>query len=160
MKLIILQGIPASGKSTIATEWQAQDPSNRIIVSRDALRHARGQYWIPTQENLITRLELFMVQESLADGLEVMIDATNFNPAYLKRFHTIAAQAGLTQVEHWLVHTSLDECVSRDGNADRPHHVGETVISSFYGKYVSYCRNNDIKIVPGTITKTSINVSD
>ena len=73
MKLIILQGPPASGKSTIATKWQSEDPNNRFIVSRDALRHARGQYWIPEQEDLITRFELYMIREALADGLELSL---------------------------------------------------------------------------------------
>ena len=160
MKLIILQGPPASGKSTIATKWQAEDPNNRFIVSRDALRHARGQYWIPEQENLITRLELYAIREALADGLEVMIDATNFNSTTLKRFHIIAEMSGLDEAEHWTVHAHLMECIARDANPDREHHVGAKVISSFYDKYQAYCHRNNIEIIPGTVTKTIINVHD
>ena len=158
MKLIILQGPPASGKTRIATSWQAEDPNNRFIVSRDALRHARGQYWIPEQEALIARHELYMVREALAYGLEVMIDATNFNPAFLKRFHAIAKDSGLNEVEHWMVHTHLTECIARDTNPDREHRVGENVIRGFYEKYRAYCHRNNIKIEPGTISKTIINI--
>lgn len=160
MKLIILQGPPACGKTFIASKWQAEDPNNRFIVSRDAFRHARGEYWIPEQEDLITRLELYAVREALADGLDVMIDATNFNPAFLKRFHTIADESGLNEVEHWTVHTHLMECIARDSNPDREHHVGPKVIQQFHRKYQAYCRRNNIDMVPGTITKRTINVRD
>lgn len=118
----------------------------------------RGQYWVPRQEDFITRTELFMVHEALAQGLEVMIDATNFNPAFLNRFHAIAKESGLTEVEHWLVHTHLALCIARNTNENREHHVDVNVIQSFYKKYRAYCHQNNIEIEPGTISKTIINI--
>ena len=42
-KILVLQGAPASGKSTYARELTSQDKSY-VIVSRDEIRAARGQY--------------------------------------------------------------------------------------------------------------------
>ena len=56
-KLFIMQGIPASGKSTIARKLQEESPTTRVIVSRDAIRHARGVYWVPEQEKYISQIE-------------------------------------------------------------------------------------------------------
>lgn len=154
-KCIILQGPPACGKSTIANTWQAENPESRVIVSRDALRHARGQYWIPEQEDFITELETSMIQAALDHGLDIIIDATNFNPAYLDRFQWLVSPFGY-DIEYWMVHTRLAECLARDTNPDREHHVGETIIRSFYKKYHAYCHQHNIEMNPGTITKTII----
>ncbi len=160
--LIVLQGTPACGKSTKAAEWQATDPVNRVIVSRDALRHARGQYWVPEQEEFITKVEGTMVRHALACGLDVIIDATNFNPAYLYRWDQIVEEHekkypdSHVRVEHWMVHEHLATCLLRDGNPDRPHHVGEDVICAFHKKYHAYCHRHNINIEYGTVTKTLI----
>ena len=37
-KLIVLQGIPASGKSTWAKQWAKEYPNSRVVVNRDSLR--------------------------------------------------------------------------------------------------------------------------
>jgi predicted kinase len=51
--LLILQGPPASGKSTWAKEFVKNNPWY-IRVCRDDLRRMRGTYWIPGQEDMIT----------------------------------------------------------------------------------------------------------
>jgi predicted ABC-type ATPase len=52
-KLIILQGIPGSGKSTVARSWQAENQGGRVIVSKDALRLGRGVYWVSGGRKII-----------------------------------------------------------------------------------------------------------
>ena len=42
-KLIILTGLPASGKSTFAKQYIQEHPDTKI-VSRDEIRHRFGQY--------------------------------------------------------------------------------------------------------------------
>lgn len=42
-KILVLQGPPASGKSTYAREL-AEDDWNWVIVNRDSLREGRGLY--------------------------------------------------------------------------------------------------------------------
>lgn len=44
-KVIILQGIPASGKSTWAREQALARPKEVVIVNRDAIRDSLGKYW-------------------------------------------------------------------------------------------------------------------
>ena len=36
--MLILQGLPASGKSTYAKEWVNQDPKHRVRINRDTMR--------------------------------------------------------------------------------------------------------------------------
>ena len=55
-KIIVLQGPPASGKSTWARDT-AKAGTPYVIVNRDSIREARGEYWIPEQETYISDLE-------------------------------------------------------------------------------------------------------
>lgn len=151
-KIIILQGPPASGKSTEVKKWQAEQPNTRVIVSRDALRHARGQYWVPEQEEFITKLETYMVRQALEQGYDVAIDATNLNEAVLERWRQIALGFD-AEVEAWLFHVEKYECFLKDSNADREHSVGMAVIESFYSKYEALCEAKGIVPEYGTITK-------
>ena len=85
-KLLILQGIPASGKSTFAKEWAKEDPIKRIVISRDSIRHMLGQYWVPTRECLVSEIELQSVISGLSRDYDVCIDATNLNLKYLQKW--------------------------------------------------------------------------
>ena len=38
-KIIVLQGIPASGKSTWARQWVSEDPEHRVRFNRDDIRN-------------------------------------------------------------------------------------------------------------------------
>lgn len=153
--LILMQGPPASGKSTIAVKEQAADAEHIAIVSRDALRHARGVYWVPKQERYITTIEQFAVDEGLRMGLTVIVDATNMNPGMIANFVAMA-EARHIPVYGWMVHTHLKDCIERDKDPLRAHHVGAGVITNFYNKYRAYCHQHGIEIVPGTVTKYPI----
>ena len=60
LKILVLQGVPASGKSTFARSLVLKDKSY-VIVSRDAIREARGDYWIPEHEDYISKLMILQM---------------------------------------------------------------------------------------------------
>lgn len=134
-KLIVLQGLPASGKSTKAREMVATNPTGTIIVSRDAIRHACGQYWVPSREDYISKVETYMVRHGLEMGYNVIIDATNMHPGYIDKWTRIATEEQHVPIEFILINTPLEQCIERDRNADREHQVGEKVIRDFYERY-------------------------
>lgn len=78
LEVIILKGLPASGKSTWAKEF-IQGKNNWVIVSRDSIRESTGEYWIPSREDYITDVEESSVLMALKNDLNVIIDATNLN---------------------------------------------------------------------------------
>lgn len=57
-KILVLQGPPASGKSTCA-RGLVKNNRDWVIVSRDAIRESRGDYWIPEQESYISLSKSF-----------------------------------------------------------------------------------------------------
>lgn len=141
MKIIALQGPPASGKSTLARQLQAQDPDHIVIVSRDSFRHGRGQYWIPSQEDYITELEQHAIRTALDMGYDVIIDATNLSEHYVNRWKFLASIYD-ADIEFRMVDATLEECLERNKNANREHQVDEDCIRRFYQKYLIYKQNH------------------
>ncbi len=85
-KLIILQGLPASGKTTWAKKWVEEEPTKRIRVCRDDIRHMLGKYWVPEREDVVTDIEQDTAYRGLDHGYDVVIDATNFRKGVWEKF--------------------------------------------------------------------------
>lgn len=131
-KLLILQGIPASGKSTFARQWVEENPVTRVIVNRDSIRRGLGVYWVPSRESLVSSIEEHSVWEALEMGYNVCLDATNLNPNFLKKWEELADLL-MIPIEFKKFDISLEEALKRDKEREFP--VGDKVIIDFYNKY-------------------------
>ena len=131
-KLIILQGIPASGKTTWARQFVEESPLTRVRVNRDDIRDMLGKYWVPEREELVSEIEESCVFEALSAGYTVVLDATNLNPKYLEGWESIANLPNV-EIEYKKFTINLEEAIERDSKRDRP--VTEKVIRGFYNKY-------------------------
>lgn len=133
MKLLLLRGLPASGKTTFAKELVRND-GNWVRVNKDDLRNMlNGGKWSGKHERRIVQLERQLVEKALKDGKNVVIDDTNFNPIHEKQYREIAKQYN-ANFEIKEFDTPLEECIKRD-NA-RPNGVGEAVIRKMYNQYL------------------------
>lgn len=143
-KLLILQGLQGSGKTTFAKNF-CEENKNYVRINRDDLRNMRGVYWLPSQENLITKWQNFCIVSAIGDNYSVVLDDTNLNKARNKfRIEKIREQlkdlgyekeSNFT-VEYKFFDVSVEECIKRD--AERiVGKVGEKVIRNFYNKYLA-----------------------
>lgn len=145
-KVIITQGIPASGKSTWAIDY-CKANKNWVRVNRDDLRNMRGEYWLPKQESLITDWERSIIERSLMTGYNVIVDATNLNPKHLdslkfwlNSLKNRDIETGMdngplvTNIEIKFFDISLEEAIKRDFK--RQNSVGEKVIRKMYYDYI------------------------
>ena len=130
-KLLILQGAPASGKSTFARQLAHEDKSY-VIVNRDSIRNSRGDYWIPSQEDYITSIEEFSIKNALGRGYNVIVDATSLNPITINKWKVIADEFN-AEIEFKMFEISFEDAVARDKLRDNS--VGEKVIKEFFRKY-------------------------
>ena len=130
-KIIVCQGIPASGKSTWAKEF-VENNSNWIRVNRDDIRKMFGKYWLPKREYLVEAVEYDIAEEAILLGWNVIVDDTNLNPKYIDGWKEVA---DITQcdIEFKEFKVPLDVAIERDRNRDNS--VGEDVIRNFYKKY-------------------------
>lgn len=136
-QLILLQGLPASGKTTFSRKWISEDLTNRIRVNKDDIRSMIG--YDKSKEGLVISIQSDIVQIALEKGLSVIVDDTNFNPIHEERYRTLLSWLNggpfNIKLKVEFINTSLEKCIARDmyrGNES----VGERVIYDMYTKYV------------------------
>jgi len=112
MKLIMLSGLPASGKSTRAKEIVEQ--GNWVRVNRDLLREMLhfGEY-SGRHEGVVVDAEKILVKSLLLDGQNVVIDDCNLNPKNKEMWSSIA-KAMEASFESKFVDTDYFQCLKRD----------------------------------------------
>ena len=117
IKILVLQGPPASGKSTFAKEF-VKDKPDWIIVSRDEIREGTGKYWVPSRENYISDVEELSIRAAINRNLNVIIDATNLNQKTIDKLTNLAAELEV-ELEFKKFIISFNEAYWRDTKRTR-----------------------------------------
>lgn len=128
-KMLILQGVPASGKSTYA---KSLDPKKWIRVNRDDIRHMMGGYMIDGREKFVEQIEKEMVIKCIYNEKDVCVDDTNLNPKTIQMWQEIADEYHV-QIEFKEFKVSMADAIKRD--SERESRVGRKVIENFFRKY-------------------------
>lgn len=133
MKVLMLKGLPASGKSTYAKELVSKN-HNWARVNKDDLRAMmnNGEFSYKLEKQIV-KTERELVDIALKNGKSVVIDDTNFNLDHELFFRGSARQYG-AEFNVKFFDTPLEECIKRD--IKRPNGVGETVIRKMYNQYL------------------------
>lgn len=138
LQLIMLQGLPASGKSTLAKKM-AEEYGFRV-VSKDAIREvlaSQGWKWSHEGEKRdVLPIRNANIEEALAQGISVISDDTNFAPEHEKVLEKLARRYNAEFVK-MVVPCDVDECVKRDSGRGKKK-VGEKVIKQMAAKYLGY----------------------
>ena len=127
-KLILMRGLPASGKSTVAKQLQKDIPDT-VRLNKDLMREMLhfGEYnW--RNEKQINQLEEFIAETLIRNGVNVIIDDTNLFQKHFDKWKALAVKCGSLFIEAKQT-TDWRECVERDYNREKP--VGEYVIKNF-----------------------------
>jgi len=133
-KVIIMKGLPGSGKSTYAKQLLKEKPNSYKRINRDALRAMfDDNYNTRGNEKFIKKMRDVLILEALKAGKHVIVDDTNLSEKHLSRFKQMAQQYQKETGEPIEViikemETSLSECIERDKKRERT--VGEKVIRS------------------------------
>lgn len=136
-EVLILTGLPASGKSTAAREWVAEDPDSRRRLNWDDLRlemFGPTWKWNRADEAKMKEASFELAHAYLASGLSVVIDNTNLTQAARAKWETLAKAYGITPEVHE-ISTPIETCIARDRQRGAAR-VGRAVIERmalFYG---------------------------
>ncbi len=129
-RLIILLGIPGSGKSSIAKYLQSEFQEYKII-STDAIRaklfgnEAIQGPWLKIWNEVEQQL-----QEAIITTNTVIYDATNISRKQRKEIIALARSKGFTEIIGLWVNTKLEICLKR--NQQRHRQVPEAIILNMY----------------------------
>jgi predicted kinase len=130
-KLIILCGIPGSGKSTYAKDYIEQNP-NTIHLSSDAIRkELYGDENIQGNPGDVFSLMQKRAIEALNNGCNVIYDATNITRK--DRSSIIGICPKFAKIECHIIWAPIETCIERDAKRDRT--VGKEVIDKMLKRF-------------------------
>lgn len=129
--LILLCGLPASGKSTYAKELQFRI-KNSVVFSSDAIRNELyGNENIQGDANEVFNLMNTRVVQALNNGYTVIYDATNISRK--SRAVIISMCPKFVKIECHIVWDTIQNCIIKDKNRTRS--VGEKVIDRMVKRF-------------------------
>lgn len=129
-KLLVLKGLPASGKSTYAKELVAKGWKR---VNKDDLRAMiDDSKWSKDNEKGVLESERDLAHIYLNRGFNVVVDDTNFSQEFSWR--EFAANHG-SEFEVKCFDTPVMECIERDAKRGEKS-VGAKVIMGMYNQYL------------------------
>jgi predicted kinase len=132
--MLILCGLPASGKSTRRREWLAEDPDGRIYVNYDEMRASDGVPFSRKHEDEIKARAITTVRAAADAGLSVCIDNTNLSQRVREMWRQLGRSLSMTVVEEE-IDTPVEECVRRDRLRTGKARVGRAVIENMALRY-------------------------
>lgn len=132
-KLILLKGLPASGKTKWAKEMVISLGHKR--VNKDDLREMiDSSVWGKSNENQILLVRNAIVVNYLQSNFNVIVDDTNFAPIHEETLRKIAEENS-AEFEVKFFDVSVNECIKRDlKRGDKS--VGSDVIWRMYEQFI------------------------
>ena len=161
MKVVVTTGITASGKSTWAKEYCANNPHwkrfNRddiraMLNGGDPWSHFKGSPEnLNRVEELVTRLRDEFIIESLQSGFNVIVDDTNANSRTFNEVCRVLAKAALNvNVSEKAFYVDLQVALDRD--RARTPSVGDDIVMKFWKRFKGsdftnyFCKQTNIML--------------
>lgn len=124
-KVLILQGLQGSGKTTVAKELVRSNPGLWRRVNRDDIRAMIQQsHWTKVAEKLVRKIRNSIILDCLDMGYNVIVDDTNIRGFNISDIRALVGD--YAEVEVRVIDTPLEECIRRDSLREKP--VGEEII--------------------------------
>ena len=146
MKIKILRGLPASGKSTYANNIVNNSRTWKRI-NKDSLRLMMNDgTWSEENEKAIVKARNALLVEFLKNDYNIIIDDTNFADRHIADIRAIGDEFGAEIEIKDFTYVSIKECIDRDKDREKP--VGEKVILEMAKKYLPEKYKEEFKYVP------------
>jgi predicted kinase len=134
--ILLLKGLPASGKSTWAITEVKNNPNKYKRINKDDLRAMLdASYWSRSNEEFILKIQEHIISAALKNGKDIIIDDTNLDDKHFNRICLVAESSNrdITISEKYFP-IDLNLAIERDSKRANP--VTEKVIRGFYNRYI------------------------
>ena len=136
-ELIMMKGLPASGKSTWAISEVLEASAGEVVrINKDTLRamlHADRWKGKKTERQVLAARDA-LIRTYLDLGLRVIVDDTNLAPFHEEKLRDIALEFGAGFRVQDFTHVPLDVCLERDWKREKS--VGPEVIYGMWRQYM------------------------
>lgn len=150
-KVILMRGLPGSGKSTYAKQLVDNNPGMYKRINRDDLRAMFDNGTTnKSNEKFIKQVRDMLIVKALEDGKHVIVDDTNLSETNETRIKQLVHQFNKEHNDNVAVEvkemdTSLEESLERDAKREKP--VGDKVIRQmhrqFYARTIHYVQQDE-----------------
>lgn len=145
-KLILTQGVPASGKTTWAKKF-VKENENWVRINRDEIREMLKAGWNAEHEELVSSIQFPAVVKALESGMNVIMDDTNLHPLRVPEIKEAVKHIKDLEIEIKEFNITRSEAIRRDALRENP--VGEKVIRGFFKAYVNNAKGSETRFITG-----------
>ncbi len=133
--ILILRGLPGSGKTTYANEFIKNEPSfKRVNKDHIRLMLDNGLY-TKQNEKVVVSVQEDLIRKFINDGFNVIVDNTNLIQSTVNQIYKIASDIGdVCVVEHWM-NVTVEECLERNSKREGSARVLDSVITIMASKH-------------------------
>lgn len=135
-RVIILRGLPASGKSTWAKDF-VNNNSGWVRVNKDEIRLELGDNyptWYKKEKDVFKR-ERELIKQYLDNNTNIVIDNTHLNPKTLNDTIKFVESNGGVVEDVMFFQITVEDAIKRDGARENP--VGSYVIMQMANKWLN-----------------------
>ena len=127
-RIILLIGLPSSGKSTLAKKLVAKGFTS--LCADDIRAEIYGEAIIQGDPQEVFKIFFERLDGELAAGNNLVVDNTNLNPKHREPILAKARAANYDDIQLWMLDTPLAVCLKR--NSERARVVPNTVIENYH----------------------------
>lgn len=141
LSVLILKGLPGSGKSTYAKELLEEYPALYKRINKDELRAMLdNSKWSKHNEKFVLKIRDALIVESLLNGTRPIIDDTNLHPKHEENIKKLISDFNKqynksVRVDVKVIDTPIETCIQND--LKRQNSVGEKVIRDMYDRFLA-----------------------
>jgi predicted kinase len=127
-RLVILVGVPGSGKTTLA---QKLIQRGYQWFNADSIREELwGDAGDQRDSDKVYEIFFQRLEKSLAEGVDIVIDNTNINTRHRSPILQRAITAGYDDIQIWILDVPLEMCLQR--NKSRERSLPDEIVVNYY----------------------------
>lgn len=137
-KLIMTKGLPGSGKTTWARQYQKDNPGTKRVNKDDLRAMVDDGVWSSENERLVVASRDGLVKLFLSQGLTVIVDDTGFNSRHENMLRAVSSRYGAAFEIKDFTNVPLETCIEQDNlRLLSRGRVGREVIEKMHHKYLA-----------------------